>query len=92
MSVLPNVLIYMLCSCYNEAMRSTVYATNHHTLKRCPAATNEPLWVNIRFAQAHERLSTKSFVVLIRGNSNSNHLGAQGTFDTINNKHTGGVE
>jgi len=28
----------------------------------------------------HERVSTKSFVVLIIGNSKSNHLGAQGTF------------
>jgi len=29
----------------------------------------------------HERVSTKSFVVLIIGNSESNHLGAQGTFN-----------
>jgi len=35
----------------------------------------------IRFAQVPERVSTKSFVVLIRGNSMSNHLGAQSTFN-----------
>jgi len=29
----------------------------------------------------HERVSTKSFVVLIIGNSKSFHLGAQGTFN-----------
>jgi len=34
----------------------------------------------IRFAHVHERLSTKSFVVLIRGNSQSFHLGVQSTF------------
>jgi len=34
----------------------------------------------IRFAQVPERVSTKSFVVLIIGNSKSFHLGAQGTF------------
>jgi len=34
----------------------------------------------IRVAHIHERVSTRSFVVLIRGNSKSNHLGAQGTF------------
>jgi len=34
----------------------------------------------IRFAHVHERVSTKSFVVLIIGNAKSNHLGAQGTF------------
>jgi len=34
----------------------------------------------LRFAQVPERISTKSFVVLIIGNSKSNHLGAQGTF------------
>jgi len=34
----------------------------------------------IRFAQVPERVSTKSFVVLIIGNLKSNHLGAQGTF------------
>jgi len=33
----------------------------------------------IRFAQVPERVSTKSFVVLIIGNSKSFHLGAQGT-------------
>jgi len=33
----------------------------------------------IRFAQVPERVSTKSFVVLVIGNSKSNHLGAQGT-------------
>ena len=33
----------------------------------------------IRFAHAHERVSSKSFVVLIVGNSKSNHLGEQGT-------------
>jgi len=36
----------------------------------------------IRFAQVPERVSTKSFVVLIIGNSKSNHLGAQGTFQS----------
>ena len=36
---------------------------------------------SIRFAQVPERVSTKSFVVLIIGNSKSNHLGAQGTFN-----------
>jgi len=35
----------------------------------------------IRFAQVHERVSTQSFVVLSIGNSKSNHLGAQGTFN-----------
>ena len=34
----------------------------------------------MRFAQIPERVSNKSFVVLIIGNSKSNHLGAQGTF------------
>jgi len=34
----------------------------------------------MRFAQVPERVSTKSFVVLIKGNSKSNYLGAQGTF------------
>jgi len=34
----------------------------------------------IRFAQVPERVSTKSFVVLIIGTSKSNHSGAQGTF------------
>jgi len=33
----------------------------------------------IRFAQVPERVSTKSFVILIKGISRSNHLGAQGT-------------
>jgi len=33
----------------------------------------------LRFAQVPERASTKSFVVLITGNSKSNHIGAQGT-------------
>jgi len=33
----------------------------------------------IRFAQVPERVVTKSFVVLITGNSKSNHLNAQGT-------------
>jgi len=37
----------------------------------------------IRFAQVPERVSTKSFVVLIIGNSKSNHLGAQGTFNLV---------
>ena len=37
----------------------------------------------IRFAQVPERVSTKSFVVLIIGNSKSFHLGAQGTFKSI---------
>jgi len=35
----------------------------------------------IRFAHVHERVSTKSLVVLIIGNSKSDHLGAQGTFN-----------
>ena len=35
----------------------------------------------IRFAQVPEQVSTKSFVVLIIGDSQSNHLGAQGTFN-----------
>ena len=34
----------------------------------------------IRFARVPERVSPKTFVVLIVGNSKSNHLGAQGTF------------
>jgi len=34
----------------------------------------------IHFAQVPERVSTKSFVVLMIGNSKSNHVGAQGTF------------
>jgi len=38
----------------------------------------------IRFAQVPERVSTKSFVVLILGNSKSFHLGAQGTFNPQN--------
>jgi len=44
----------------------------------------------IRFAHVHERVSTKSFVVLIIGNSESNHLGAQGIFKYKNmyNKYT----
>jgi len=37
----------------------------------------------MRFAQVPERVSTKSFVVLIRGNSKWNHLGAQSTFKTL---------
>jgi len=37
----------------------------------------------IRFTQVPERVSTKSFVVLIIGNSKSNHFGAQGTFKLI---------
>jgi len=32
-------------------------------------------------AQVPERVSTKSFVVLMIENSKSNHLGAQGTFN-----------
>jgi len=35
----------------------------------------------IRFAHVHKRVSTNSFVVLIIGNSKSNHLGAQDTFN-----------
>jgi len=35
----------------------------------------------IRSAHVHERVPTKSFVVLIIGNSESNHLGTQGTFN-----------
>jgi len=38
-------------------------------------------YVQIRFAQVPERVSTKSFVILIIGNSKSFHLGAQGTFN-----------
>ena len=34
----------------------------------------------ILFAQVPERVSTKSFVILIIGNSKSFHLGVQGTF------------
>jgi len=34
----------------------------------------------IRVAHVDERVLTKRFVVLIMGNSKSNHLGAQGTF------------
>ena len=37
-------------------------------------------YVSIRLAQVPERISTQSFVVLIRGNSKSFHLGAQSTF------------
>jgi len=37
----------------------------------------------IRFAHVPERVSTKSFVVLSIGNTISNHLGAQGTFNLI---------
>ena len=37
----------------------------------------------IRFAQVPERVLTKSFVVLIIGNSRSNHLGVQGTFKRL---------
>jgi len=36
---------------------------------------------SICFAPVHERVSIKSFVVLIRRNSNSNHLCVQGTFN-----------
>jgi len=35
----------------------------------------------ICFAQVPERVSTKSFLVLIIGNPRSNHLGARGTFN-----------
>ena len=35
----------------------------------------------IRFAHVHERVLTKRFIVLIIGNSKSNHLGAQSTFN-----------
>jgi len=38
------------------------------------------LLINRRFAQVPERVSTRSFVVLIVGNSKPFHLGAQGTF------------
>jgi len=34
----------------------------------------------IRFAHVHERVLTKNFVILIIGNSKSNHLGAKSTF------------
>jgi len=37
----------------------------------------------IRFAQVPERVLTKSFVVLIIGNSKSFHIGAQGTFNSL---------
>jgi len=40
----------------------------------------------IRSAHVHERASTKSFVVLIIGNSKSNHFGAQGTFKASTSK------
>jgi len=36
---------------------------------------------SIRFAHVLKRILTKRFVVLIIGNSESNHLGAQGTFN-----------
>jgi len=36
-----------------------------------------------RFAQVPERASTKGFVVLIIGNSKSNHFGAQGTLPMV---------
>ena len=36
---------------------------------------------SIRLAHVLERVTTKSFVVLMIGNSKSFHLGAQGTFD-----------
>jgi len=36
-------------------------------------------YAKIRVAHAHERVSTQSFVILILGNSKSNHLGPQGT-------------
>ena len=36
---------------------------------------------SIRVAHVHKRVSTTSFVVLILGNSESNHFGAQGTFN-----------
>jgi len=36
----------------------------------------------IRFARVHERVSTKSLVVLSIGNSKSNHLDAQGIFNS----------
>jgi len=36
---------------------------------------------SIGFAQVPERLSTRSFVVLMIGNSKSNQVGAQGTFE-----------
>jgi len=39
----------------------------------------------IRFAQVPERVLSTSFVVLIIGNSRSNHLGAQGTLNHNNN-------
>jgi len=35
-----------------------------------------------KIARVPERVLTKSFVVLIIGNSKSKHLGAQGTFKT----------
>jgi len=35
----------------------------------------------MRFAHVHERVSTKSFVVLIGGNSTSFHLGVQSTLN-----------
>jgi len=46
------------------------------------------LYGEIRFAQVRERVSTKSFVVLIIGNSRSNHLGAQGTFNLNPNRRS----
>jgi len=41
--------------------------------------TNSYGWIH--FTQVPERVSTKSFVVLIIGNSKWNHLGAQGTLN-----------
>ena len=38
-------------------------------------------YCQIRLAHVHKRVLTKSFVVLIIGNSKSFHLGAQGTFN-----------
>jgi len=41
----------------------------------------------IRFAQVPEQVSNKGLVILIIGNSKSNHLGAQGTFKLLTYHH-----
>jgi len=46
----------------------------------------------IRFAHVHERVSTKSFFVLIRGISKSNHLGAQSTFNRRSDTELGNTQ
>jgi len=62
--------------------------------RRTCAVNNRPLFKGalqllmnrydkVGFAQVPERVSTKRIVVLIIGNSKSNHLGAQGTFKEL---------